>query len=154
MYERCQRYNIPHKKVGKLVVAHDSQRSYIERLHDKAQRLPWPAQSLESSGRALPTQLISGDAARELEPNLSKKIVAALWSPETGIVDSHSFMESLEKDISESEAGELVYDTRVPFFNYRTAPPGFFFPDIPISRYPSGVRGAKHPVFLKKRMDS
>ena len=113
MYERCQRYNIPHKKVGKLVVAHDSQRSYIERLHDKAQRLPWPAQSLESDGRALPTQLISGDAARELEPNLSKKIVAALWSPETGIVDSHSFMESLEKDISESEAGELVYDTRV-----------------------------------------
>lgn len=61
----------------------------------------------------LPTDLISGDKIRELEPDLSKDIVAALWCPETGIVDSHSLMESLEKDIDDSEGGELAYSTRV-----------------------------------------
>lgn len=113
MYERCLKYNIPHKKVGKLVVAHDSQRSYIERLHNKAQKLQWPTRSVQTTQKPLPTTLISGDEARELEPDLSEKIVAALWSPETGIVDSHSLMESLEKDITDSEGGELVYGTRV-----------------------------------------
>ncbi|CAL1700504.1 unnamed protein product [Somion occarium] len=113
MYERCERHRIPHRKLGKLVVAQDSQRPYIERLHDKAQRLKWPPHSAPLDRRALPTNLITGDEARELEPDLSKKIVAALWSPETGIVDSHSLMENLEKEITESEGGELVYSTRV-----------------------------------------
>ena len=45
MYAYCQQHNIPHKKVGKLVVARDSQRSYVEGLHTKAQKLCWPAHS-------------------------------------------------------------------------------------------------------------
>ena len=56
---------------------------------------------------------MSGDRARELEPDLSKDIIAALWSPETGIVDSHSLMENLEKDVNESDGGELAFQTRV-----------------------------------------
>ncbi|KAH7888036.1 pyridine nucleotide disulfide oxidoreductase-like protein [Phlebopus sp. FC_14] len=115
MYERCKKYAIPHLKTGKLVVAHEHQHSYIEDLLNKSRRLPWPPHSPPQLGAepVLPTMLISGDQARELEPDLSKDIVAALWSPETGIVDSHSFMESLEKDIAESDGGELVYSTRV-----------------------------------------
>ena len=50
---------------------------------------------------------------REMEPNLSGKIVGALHSPETGIIDSHSYMSSLEQDIVECENGELVYSTAV-----------------------------------------
>ncbi|CCM04796.1 uncharacterized protein FIBRA_06989 [Fibroporia radiculosa] len=115
MYMHCNKHNIPYKKVGKLVVARHDQRPYIEGLQAKAQNLCWPVHS--SSGlqktAALPTQLIDGDHARELEPDLSTDIVAALWSPETGIIDSHAFMASLEKEIAESEGGELVYQTRV-----------------------------------------
>jgi len=48
-----------------------------------------------------------------MEPDLSDDIAGALWCPETGIVDSHSLMESLEKDIIESDGGDLVYSTRV-----------------------------------------
>jgi 2-hydroxyglutarate dehydrogenase len=48
-----------------------------------------------------------------MEPDLSPEIAAALWSPETGILDSHSFMKSLEKEIEDTGAGELVYSTRV-----------------------------------------
>jgi 2-hydroxyglutarate dehydrogenase len=115
MYKRCDEYNIPYRKTGKLVVVHEDQRAYIESLHIKATGLPWPKYSTQASqGKpVLPTELITGEQARELVPDLSKKIVAALWSPETGILDSHAFMESLEKDIMESEGGELVFNTNV-----------------------------------------
>jgi L-2-hydroxyglutarate oxidase LhgO len=65
------------------------------------------------NGEAVPTRLLTGDEARELEPELSRDIVAALLSSETGIIDSHTFMSSLEEDILESENGELVYSTSV-----------------------------------------
>ena len=115
LYDRCRTHNIPHKKTGKLVVAYEQQRPYIENLHAKAQDLPWPPHSDPSATQSpvLPVTLITGDEARELEPDLHKDIVAALWSPETGIVDSHSFMESLEKDIMETDSSELVYSTKV-----------------------------------------
>ncbi|KAG0699876.1 pyridine nucleotide disulfide oxidoreductase-like protein [Suillus ampliporus] len=115
MYERCNKYNIPFRKTGKLVVAHEHQRAYVEGLFEKARRLSWPKHSPphRAEDQVLPVSLISGVQARELEPDLSPDITAALWSPETGIVDSHSFMESLEKDISESEGGELVFSTQV-----------------------------------------
>ncbi|KAJ3998615.1 NAD dehydrogenase [Lentinula boryana] len=115
MYQRCRTLDIPHRKTGKLIVAKTNQRSYIENLHLKALKLPWPPHSAGdvTSSPVLPTELISGDEARAMEPNLSRDISAALWCPETGIVDSHSFMESLEKDILESETGDLAYATRV-----------------------------------------
>jgi L-2-hydroxyglutarate oxidase LhgO len=47
-----------------------------------------------------------------MEPELSQDIVGALWSPETGIVDSHAVMESLESDIV-SLGGDLAYSSRV-----------------------------------------
>lgn len=115
MYERCAARNIPHRKLGKLVVALQHQLPYINELHDKARKLQWPPHSPpDASNRpVVPTRLISDDEARALEPHLSPNIAAALLSPETGIIDSHSFMESLETDILESEGGELAYSTQV-----------------------------------------
>lgn len=109
MYERCRTYNVPHKQVGKLVVAKESQRDYIYKLHAKSLKLG----NKEDGSPFLPTVLLSNDAVRQMEPDLSKHVIAALWCPMTGIIDSHSFMESLEKDIIDSENGELVYSTRV-----------------------------------------
>lgn len=123
MYERCAAHNIPYRKLGKLVVALEHQVPYIKDLHHKAENLPRPphspasnnnnSSSISSISPVIPTHLISGDEARKLEPHLSPNIVAALFSPETGIIDSHSFMQSLEKDIQESEGGELAYSTQV-----------------------------------------
>ncbi|KAF5363735.1 hypothetical protein D9756_000604 [Leucocoprinus leucothites] len=120
MYERCKAFNVPYKQVGKLVVAKESQRDYVRNLHAKSLRLQWPphsplpGQGFRGDGNlVLPTELLTGEQARQMEPDLSEDIVAALWCPMTGIIDSHSFMESLEKDIIESENGELVYSTRV-----------------------------------------
>jgi len=77
--------------------------------------LQWPPRSDPHSKYKplLPTQLLTGEQARAMEPDLSSNIVAALSSPETGIVDSHTLMQTLERDIKESEGGELVYSTRV-----------------------------------------
>jgi len=113
IYERCKSHNIPYRKTGKLVVARAGQVPYIENLHRKALGLKWPLHSTDSHQLVLPTKLLSGDEARILEPDLSDDIAAALWCPETGILDSHSFMGSLEKDIIESEGGHVVYNTRV-----------------------------------------
>jgi len=115
LYDRCIKHSIPFRKTGKLVVARKHQQGYIEDLHRKATKLRWPMHSppCQSADPVLPTELITGEQARDLEPDLSSDIVAALWCPETGILDSHSLMESLEKDIIESESGELVYSTRV-----------------------------------------
>lgn len=86
-------------------------------LHKKATELKWPAPFLSTadlpSSQALPTKLLSGDEARQLEPDLSPDIAAALLSPETGVIDSHSYMDSLQRDIVESENGELICSTAV-----------------------------------------
>ncbi|KIO32452.1 hypothetical protein M407DRAFT_66539 [Tulasnella calospora MUT 4182] len=115
MYAYCEKHSIPHKKLGKLVVALPHQEKYIEKLHAHCHslRLHPNAGNPDDAKPAVPTELISGDQARELEPDLSSQIAKALWSHETGIVDSHSFMDSLESDITSSEGGEVVLGTRV-----------------------------------------
>ncbi|KAF9036075.1 NAD dehydrogenase [Hymenopellis radicata] len=111
LYKYCQSSGVDHRKTGKLVVAHASQQSYIENLYAKSLTLT-PPPNFEAGTAVLPTELISGDAARSMEPNLSGAITGALWSPETGIIDSHALMESFEKDISDI-GGELVYSTDI-----------------------------------------
>ncbi|KAI0091903.1 NAD dehydrogenase [Irpex rosettiformis] len=115
LYDYCAKNNVPHRKTGKLVVAQEQQRSYIETLHNKAKNLVWPPHSSSDNTRApvVPVRLLDRDETHQMEPNLSKKIVAALFSPETGIIDSHTLMEAFEKDISETEGGAVAYATKV-----------------------------------------
>jgi L-2-hydroxyglutarate oxidase LhgO len=113
MYQRCKTHNIPYKQTGKLVVARKDQLSYIEKLHKKSLELKAPTYTPLDGGPVLPTELLSGAETRDMEPDLSPAIVGSLWSPSTGIVDSYSFMRSLEKDIQDSEGGQLVCGTRV-----------------------------------------
>ena len=53
---------------------------------------------------------IDGAAARAMEPALN--CVAALHSPDTGIVDSHSFMRALQGDLEDS-GGAIAFNTKV-----------------------------------------
>jgi L-2-hydroxyglutarate oxidase LhgO len=54
--------------------------------------------------------LIGGNAARALEPELS--CIAALVSPETGIIDGHAFMLALQGDL-ENHGGVIAFETPV-----------------------------------------
>jgi len=96
-------------------VAREDQRDYIQNLYNKVKKLTWPPYSFPHNpgDDVLPLELLTARQVHELEPDLSPNIVAALLSPETGIIDSHALMQSLEQDISTSESGTLVYSTAV-----------------------------------------
>lgn len=117
LYDRCRERNIPFKRLGKLVVGRNEHKGYLENLLNQCRAVNWPITPSCTQPfppePAVPVELISGEEARELEPNLSKDIEFALLSPSTGIVDSHSLMASLEQDIQESENSDIVYATEV-----------------------------------------
>lgn len=107
-------------------MARDHQRAYLDKLVERVRSI-----STLLNIPPTPVELISGDEARELQPDLAPEITLALHSPETGIVDSHALMESFEKEIGESNSGELVYSTRVvrvdPYHSHQ--PTGTLLPD-------------------------
>ncbi len=83
LLEFCQRFGVPHRLTGKLVVATETAEApAIERLHAQAQ-----ANGVHEA------VLVDADHARLMEPAL--RAVAALHSPGTGIIDSHALMTAL-----------------------------------------------------------
>ncbi|OKO84766.1 FAD-dependent oxidoreductase [Bradyrhizobium sp. NAS80.1] len=95
MYDFCATYGVPHQRRGKLIVAtSEDQVAQLEIIKARG----------DANGvRGL--RLISATEARKLEPNLA--CVAALQSPDTGIIDTHSFMLALVGDI-EANGGTLA----------------------------------------------
>jgi L-2-hydroxyglutarate oxidase LhgO len=99
LYEFCERHGVPHRRCGKLIVAtRDDQRPDLEKLRARGE-----SNGVES------LRLIDGVEARALEPQLDA--VAALWSPVTGIVDSHALMTAL-LGRAEQHGATLVLQTR------------------------------------------
>ena len=100
LYEYCQDKSVPFRRVGKLIVAtepeqEDKLRAYL-------------AQGQENGVEGL--GIISANELLAREPDI--RGVAALWSPNTGIIDSHSYMLSLINDL-EKNAGQVVYKTEI-----------------------------------------
>lgn len=87
LYAFCGSHQVPHRRCGKLVVATDeSQRPGLDALAAKAR----------ANGVA-DVQLLSDRDAKAMEPALA--CAGALWSPSTGIVDSHGLMLALQGDL-------------------------------------------------------
>lgn len=83
VWAHCEAHGVAHRKVGKLIVATDEPGE--AKLHDILAR-----------GRAngvASLELLPVSFARAREPHVRCR--AALWSPNTGIVDAHGFMDSL-----------------------------------------------------------
>jgi 2-hydroxyglutarate dehydrogenase len=84
-------------------------------MHAKARALRapphWNYSIDDTDPQVSPTEVLSGDAARERVPLLAPEITSALWSPSTGIVDSAALLDSLEKDIWDA-GGTIAYATR------------------------------------------
>ncbi|MDF1762283.1 MAG: FAD-dependent oxidoreductase, partial [Oleibacter sp.] len=78
LYRYCEQYNVPFRKTGKLIVAANATgHSKLDTLFAKGQRLNIPLQMLDQA------------SLKEMEPTVAG--YAALFSPETGIIDSHTF---------------------------------------------------------------
>jgi L-2-hydroxyglutarate oxidase LhgO len=80
LYEYCVAHGVPHRRSGKLIVASDAaQISELEQIQKKAH-----------ANGVSDVVWMTRDQALALEPALS--CVAALYSPSTGIIDSHALM--------------------------------------------------------------
>lgn len=92
LYAYCTERAIPHRRTGKLVVAHD--------LAGMARLEAIAAQAAANGVDTL--QRLDAAAARALEPALH--CTAALLSPDTGIIDSHALMLALLADAERAGA--------------------------------------------------
>ncbi len=100
LYAFLESHGVPHRRTGKLIVATtEAERGKIEAIH---------AQGVANGVEGL--TLLTGEQARALEPELA--CVAAILSPETGIVDSHGLMLALLGDI-EAAGGAVAFGTPV-----------------------------------------
>ena len=82
LYDLCRERNIPHKRIGKLIVAiNDEECERLENIKKHA----------EGNGVSDLT-LLGKKQTLTLEPEVSAK--AAIYSPSTGIIDCHSLMRS------------------------------------------------------------
>jgi L-2-hydroxyglutarate oxidase LhgO len=100
LYDFLESHGVPHRKVGKLIVAVDEkQTAKIEAI----------ARQGEING-VEGLEFLGGNAARAMEPALH--CVAALLSSETGIIDSHAFMLALEGDLEDC-GGMIAFNTPV-----------------------------------------
>ncbi len=108
LYDFCASHGVAHKKCGKLVVATNAaELAKVESIAVQAQR-----NGVEN------TELIGGNAARAMEPELS--CIGALWSHETGIIDSHGFMLALWGEL-EDRGGMIAFATPVAGMSYKAA---------------------------------
>lgn len=100
LYAYCASHRVAHRRCGKLIVATSGvEAEKIAKIHAQA-----AINGVEG------VTLIDGDAARRLEPALS--CVAALHSPETGIIDSHGLMLALRGDL-EDRGGMIAFETPI-----------------------------------------
>lgn len=90
IYERCQKYGIPHKQTGKYIVA--VTKSELEEL----EKIKLNANAIG----AKEVDFAKIEILRKEEPNVIAE--GALWSPMTGIVDSHAMMESFLAEAKEN----------------------------------------------------
>ncbi len=82
LYQYCQQHDIPYRRTGKYLVARQDELQGLERVFDTA-----------AKNGVDDLQWVSRRTLREQEPLVEAS--HALFSPSTGIVDSHGFMDSL-----------------------------------------------------------
>jgi L-2-hydroxyglutarate oxidase LhgO len=100
LYEICPRYDIGHKRLGKLIVAtNDEESGRLEVL--------WGRGRLND---AEDLRLLSSRELKALEPNVEG--VAAMLSPSSGIIDAHGLMQYFIARVVEGGA-QIAYRSRV-----------------------------------------
>jgi len=91
LYEFCARHHVPHRRCGKLIVAHDDRE--IEALEALRKRA--------ASNGVEGMELVDERFIRAREPHVRAK--AALISPNTGIIDAEALVQTLARLCTERE---------------------------------------------------
>jgi L-2-hydroxyglutarate oxidase LhgO len=110
LYAYCREHGVPHTQIGKIIVASDeAELPALERIAAAAR-----------ANRVDDIEWLSATQAKRLEPEL--QCVAALWSPSTGIIDSHGLMLAL---LGEAESAGAIIVLRTPIVAGRVRSDGF-----------------------------
>jgi len=104
LYRYCDERGIGHRRCGKLTVAtSEDQVATLEKIELNA-----------LANGVLDLEWLDAEQAARAEPEL--RCCRALWSPSTGIIDSHAYMQSLLADAEAADAS-IAYGTRVVHLN-------------------------------------
>lgn len=96
LYEYCERFGVEHRRLGKLIVAsREEEVPALEQIRKKA-----------ADNGVLDLTWVDQQELRELEPEVTA--VRGLFSPSTGIVDSHGLMAALRRDATHAGATVLL----------------------------------------------
>ncbi|MBT5484616.1 MAG: NAD(P)/FAD-dependent oxidoreductase [Gammaproteobacteria bacterium] len=93
LYHYCETHQVPFRKTGKLIIAGKSQEQALHKIYQQA--LANGVKNLES---------ISARQIKRKEPLIQADY--ALFSPESGIVNSHAYMQSL---LHQAEKAGLIF---------------------------------------------
>lgn len=100
LYKFCNEFEIPYKNCGKLIVAtSENEIPILDEIKQKA---------LNNGVDDL--VFLNQDEIAKYEPNIFA--LKALYSPSTGVIESHSFMKQLET-LAVNNNAEIVYGTSV-----------------------------------------
>lgn len=100
LYDWCERFALPHRRCGKLIVATAAEENdTLEGLDAKAR-----------ANGVHDLEALSAAQATALEPELA--CTAALLSPSTGIIDSHALMLSYQ-GVLEDHGGAIAFNTHL-----------------------------------------
>ena len=102
IYDICEKYKVPYKKCGKIIVANgETEVKQLEGIIKHAKSIG--ARDLE---------MIDKDRVHELEPNV--KADAAILSPTTGILDAHGLMDHFHREARRKAGSDpVILDTEV-----------------------------------------
>jgi L-2-hydroxyglutarate oxidase LhgO len=109
LYQFCQDYAVPYQRIGKLIIANDdSDIEELERIQSNAHK------------NNVRLNLLNQKECHNLEPNVRAKV--ALISPNTGIIDSHQYMQTL---LTLAEQQGVLYSPNTQFLDAEENTQGF-----------------------------
>ncbi|MFH0774049.1 MAG: NAD(P)/FAD-dependent oxidoreductase [bacterium] len=108
LYQICETHQIPYQRIGKLIVAlEEGEINLLELLFAKGR-----------DNGVHDLKLLSEIELKKMEPNIQAK--AAIWSPSTGIIDTHSLMKHFESQAKEKGV-LLAYGCEVTSIEKKTS---------------------------------
>ncbi|KAF7772435.1 hypothetical protein PCIT_a2501 [Pseudoalteromonas citrea] len=110
LYQHCDKYHVPYHKVGKILTAKTTREAdVLSQIKRQAQL-----------NGVTDLKHVSGSHIQHYAPEV--QATEALWSPSTGIIDSHQFMLSLLAQLEQNQ-GQYVANTQ--FLSAQKTPDGY-----------------------------
>jgi len=98
LYEYCEAHQVPHRRLGKLIVGQAEDEPALQTIEDRARK-----------AGVSDLQWLTASEVKTRAPDLHA--AHALWSPSTGIVDAHALMSAFEGDLRDA-GGEVALSSR------------------------------------------